>query len=44
MKNSNLKIYEISNILGFESAFYFSRVFKKITGMSPRDYMNQIVH
>lgn len=40
MQNSNLKIYEISDVLGFESAFYFSRVFKKITGMSPRDYMN----
>lgn len=38
--SSNLKIYEISNILGFESSFYFSRVFKKLTGMSPRDYMN----
>lgn len=40
IKTSNLKIYEISDILGFESAFYFSRVFKKITGMSPRDYIN----
>lgn len=40
MRTGNLKIYEISNVLGFESAFYFSRVFKKVTGMSPRDYMN----
>lgn len=35
------KIYEISDLLGFESAFYFSRVFKKVTGVSPRDYMNK---
>lgn len=40
--DSDLKIYEISDILGFETAFYFSRVFKKVTGVSPRDFMNQI--
>ncbi len=42
MTDSDLKIYEISDTLGFESAFYFSRVFKKVTGISPRDFMNQI--
>lgn len=41
MKSGDLKIYEISDILGFESAFYFSRVFKKLEGMSPRDYITQ---
>ena len=44
MKDGKLKIYEISDTLGFESAFYFSRVFKKVTGISPRDYMNQILY
>lgn len=33
------KIYEISESLGYESAFYFSKVFKKVTGQSPREYM-----
>lgn len=41
MAEGKLKVYEISELLGFESAFYFSRVFKKVTGVSPRDYMNQ---
>ncbi|MNY65002.1 HTH-type transcriptional activator Btr [compost metagenome] len=36
------RIYEISQKLGYESAFYFSKVFKKVTGMSPREYMQQI--
>ena len=43
MRDGDLKIYEISDLLGFESAFYFSRVFKKVTGVSPRDYSNQII-
>ncbi len=42
MNKGTLKIYEISDTLGFESAFYFSRVFKKVTGVSPRDYINQV--
>jgi len=43
MIDGDLKIYEISELLGFESAFYFSRVFKKVTGVSPRDYINQVM-
>jgi AraC-like DNA-binding protein len=34
-------VYEISERLGFESSFYFSRVFKKHTGLSPRDFIKQ---
>ena len=40
MAGGNEKIYEISEKLGFESAFYFSKVFKKVEGISPRDYIN----
>lgn len=39
MSNSEMKIYEIAESLGYESAFYFSKVFKKLTGQSPREYM-----
>lgn len=38
MAEGNLKIYEIADRLGFESAFYFSKVFKKVTGHTPTDY------
>ncbi len=33
-----MKIYEIADRLGFESAFYFSKVFKKVEGCSPREF------
>ncbi len=32
-------IYEISQKLGFDNAFYFSKVFKKYEGVSPREYL-----
>lgn len=41
MTQSNKKIYEIANALGFESAFYFSKVFKKVEGISPTEYINK---
>lgn len=38
----NDSIQAISEHLGFDSAQYFSNVFKKYTGVSPRDYRNGI--
>lgn len=35
------KIYEIADLLGFENAFYFSTVFKKMTNMSPSEYIKK---
>lgn len=35
----DMKIYEAADMLGFESAFYFSKVFKKVEGVSPREYI-----
>ena len=34
-------IPEISNSVGFEDPFYFSRAFKEVKGVSPRQYANQ---
>lgn len=38
LKNSDMQIHEISERLGFSDPYYFSRVFKKITGCYPREY------
>ena len=35
----DFKIYEVADRLGFESAFYFSKVFKKVEGISPREFV-----
>lgn len=35
------KVFEVADMLGFESSFYFSRVFKKLEGISPSDYVNR---
>ncbi len=40
LQEGRLKVYEIAEMLGFESAFYFSKVFKKLEGMSPTEYLN----
>jgi YesN/AraC family two-component response regulator len=37
---SDWKIYEVAEYVGFEDAGYFSRVFKKYTGMSPKEFKN----
>jgi AraC-like DNA-binding protein len=41
LRNSNMNVSEVSSRLGFEDPLYFSRVFKKVTGYSPSDYIKQ---
>jgi len=38
LANSNLRISEIAFAVGFQSLSQFNRVFKKLTGKSPRAY------
>jgi len=36
------RIYEIASLTGFQNEKYFSRLFKNLTGDSPRDYRNRV--
>lgn len=38
------KIKEVSQELGFADEFYFSRIFKKIEGITPSQFYSRIVH
>lgn len=40
--NQELKMYEIAELVGFEDTAYFSKVFKKYEGLSPKEYYRKI--
>ncbi|MCZ8514008.1 response regulator [Paenibacillus filicis] len=38
LRETNLKIYEVCDKVGYKDPAYFSRIFKTFTGMAPGDY------
>jgi len=36
-----IKVYEVGSMVGYEDSAYFSRVFKKVTGLSPVNYQKK---
>lgn len=42
LAGSDLKNYEISYRIGYENPSYFSKTFKKITGLSPSEFRSQL--
>lgn len=42
LKEGGGKVYEVADALSFGSEFYFSKVFKKIEGISPTEYVNGV--
>ena len=42
LDNSKLSIADIARESGFDDQFYFSRQFKRVMNMSPREYRNRI--
>lgn len=41
LKDTNLTISEISSMVGYDNPLYFSRLFHKHVGITPRDYRAQ---
>jgi two-component system, response regulator YesN len=42
LENPHLKIYEIAYNVGYQNEKYFSKVFKKIVGLTPNEYRNSV--
>lgn len=41
LHNTGLRLSQIAGLVGYEDEKYFSRVFKKATGLTPREYRKQ---
>jgi AraC-like DNA-binding protein len=41
LNNRYLSINDVSTLVGYENQLYFSRIFRKNTGMSPREYRDK---
>ena len=38
---TDAKVYRVGQMVGYEDKFYFSRIFKRVTGMTPVEFKNQ---
>ena len=38
LRYTDYKIYEVAREVGYENIYYFSRIFKRQTGLSPKQY------
>lgn len=44
LQNTSMKSYEVAEAVGISNPIYFSRIFKRATGIKPKDYKNAISH
>ena len=38
LRSTDLYVYEVAQKLGYKDQYYFSRIFKKVVGISPKEY------
>jgi two-component system response regulator YesN len=41
LKDVQLKIYQVGEMVGYENPIYFAYIFKKVTGKTPVEFRNQ---
>ena len=42
LRQGKLKVYEIAEACGYRDITYFSGTFKKLVGLTPSEYQNQV--
>ena len=43
LQNSNVKVYQIAPLVGYQDSRYFTQVFKRATGKTPTEYREQSI-
>jgi two-component system response regulator YesN len=43
LKSTNMRIYEVAERVGFSNPYYFSKVFKELTGVSCKDFRDMTI-
>lgn len=42
LDETSLRVEDVANVVGYEDAFYFSRLFRRVMAMSPRAYRDSV--
>ncbi len=43
LRDPVIRVYEVSDLVGYADSRYFSQVFRRVTGMNPREYRDSII-
>ncbi|WP_340008762.1 AraC family transcriptional regulator [Paenibacillus sp. FSL K6-0276] len=41
LQSSNVKVYQIAPLVGYQDPRYFTQVFKKVSGQTPTEYREE---
>jgi two-component system response regulator YesN len=44
LRDPTVKVYEVADLVGYADARYFGQVFRKITGLTPREFRDGLSH
>ena len=42
LKDPSVKVYEVADLVGYSDARYFSQIFRKLTGVTPKEFRDSL--